>query len=77
MDAKATAATLQLVYCGIESLNHTYLVASKKRNKCNVGYAFVNMIGPLHIVPLHQAFNGKKWEKFNSEKVASLAYAQI
>ncbi|GAU41028.1 hypothetical protein TSUD_133350 [Trifolium subterraneum] len=23
------------------------------------------------------AFNGKKWEKFNSEKVASLAYARI
>lgn len=22
-------------------------------------------------------FNGKKWEKFNSEKVASLAYARI
>ncbi|CAH1417357.1 unnamed protein product [Lactuca virosa] len=26
---------------------------------------------------LQQAFNGKKWEKFNSEKVASLAYARI
>ena len=24
-----------------------------------------------------QVFNGKKWEKFNSEKVASLAYARI
>lgn len=24
-----------------------------------------------------QAFNGKKWEKFNSEKVALLAYARI
>lgn len=24
-----------------------------------------------------QSFNGKKWEKFNSEKVASLAYARI
>ena len=24
-----------------------------------------------------QAFNGKKWEKFNSEKVASLAFARI
>lgn len=47
------------------------------KNKCNVGYAFVNMIDPLHIVPFHQAFNGKKWEKFNSEKVASLAYARI
>ena len=24
-----------------------------------------------------QAFNGKKWEKFNSEKVATLTYARI
>lgn len=24
-----------------------------------------------------QAFDGKRWEKFNSEKVASLAYARI
>ena len=26
---------------------------------------------------ISQAFNGRKWEKFNSEKVASLAYARI
>lgn len=26
---------------------------------------------------LMQAFNGKKWEKFNSEKVATLAYGRI
>ncbi|KAH7415067.1 hypothetical protein KP509_14G026200 [Ceratopteris richardii] len=47
------------------------------KNKCNVGYAFINMTSPDHIIPLYQAFNGKKWEKFNSEKVASLAYARI
>ncbi|KAJ7552839.1 hypothetical protein O6H91_06G072400 [Diphasiastrum complanatum] len=47
------------------------------KNKCNVGYAFINMIDPPCIVPFYQAFNGKKWEKFNSEKVASLAYARI
>lgn len=87
------------------------------QNKCNVGYAFINMVDPHQIVPffkvcrtqichllaekshllcdiflcfgffnalasdnillLLQAFNGKKWEKFNSEKVASLAYARI
>uniref|UniRef100_A0A2K2B820 RRM domain-containing protein n=1 Tax=Populus trichocarpa TaxID=3694 RepID=A0A2K2B820_POPTR len=46
-------------------------------NKCNVGYAFINMIDPRQIIPFYQAFNGKKWEKFNSEKVASLAYARI
>ncbi|XP_048235997.1 protein MEI2-like 4 isoform X2 [Ricinus communis] len=47
------------------------------KNKCNVGYAFINMTDPKQIVPFYQAFNGKKWEKFNSEKVASLAYARI
>ncbi|XP_044492912.1 protein MEI2-like 4 isoform X2 [Mangifera indica] len=47
------------------------------KNKCNVGYAFINMINPRQIIPFYQAFNGKKWEKFNSEKVASLAYARI
>ncbi|XP_031387567.1 protein MEI2-like 4 isoform X1 [Punica granatum] len=47
------------------------------KNKCNVGYAFINMTGPSQIVPFYKAFNGKKWEKFNSEKVASLAYARI
>ncbi|KAK1388760.1 RNA recognition motif domain [Heracleum sosnowskyi] len=47
------------------------------KNKCNVGYAFINMISPSHIISFYQAFNGKKWEKFNSEKVASLAYARI
>ncbi|KAJ9186144.1 hypothetical protein P3X46_005679 [Hevea brasiliensis] len=47
------------------------------KNKCNVGYAFINMIDPSQIIPFYQVFNGKKWEKFNSEKVASLAYARI
>ncbi|GJZ69990.1 MEI2-like protein 4, partial [Tanacetum coccineum] len=51
--------------------------ASGFPNKCNVGYAFINMTEPPLIVPFFQAFNGKKWEKFNSEKVASLAYARI
>ncbi|KAK4440118.1 protein MEI2-like 5 [Sesamum alatum] len=47
------------------------------KNKCNVGYAFINMLSPLNIIPFYEAFSGKKWEKFNSEKVASLAFARI
>ncbi|KAL0711206.1 hypothetical protein Bca4012_018184 [Brassica carinata] len=47
------------------------------KNKCNMGHAFVNMVSPLHIVPFQQTFNDKIWEKFNSGKVASLAYAEI
>ncbi|WJX79054.1 Protein MEI2-like 1 [Trifolium repens] len=37
------------------------------KNKCNVGYAFIN----------DPDFSWEKWEKFNSEKVAALAYARI
>ncbi|XWS15918.1 hypothetical protein CRYUN_Cryun34aG0043400 [Craigia yunnanensis] len=33
--------------------------------------------GFIYVNNLMQAFNGKKWEKFNSEKVASLAFARI
>lgn len=47
------------------------------KNNCNVGYAFINLIDPLKIVPFYKSFSGKKWEKFNSEKVAALAYARI
>lgn len=47
------------------------------KNKCNVGYAFINLVDPSHIISLYESFNGKRWEKFNSEKVASLAYARI
>ncbi|XP_020089117.1 protein MEI2-like 2 isoform X2 [Ananas comosus] len=47
------------------------------KNKCNVGYAFINMVSSAHVISFCEAFNGKKWEKFNSEKVVSLAYARI
>ncbi|XP_022679982.1 protein MEI2-like 5 isoform X2 [Setaria italica] len=47
------------------------------KNKCNVGYAFINMTAPAYIVSFYKAFTGRKWEKFNSEKVVSLAYARI
>lgn len=39
------------------------------RNKCNVGYAFINFINSRDIFDFVEEFNNKKWEKFNSEKV--------
>jgi len=99
--------------CSISDYAHTS--AAVVQNKCNVGYAFINMVDASHIISLYevcfvcqlvakglqcsdflsfcifgfvallltrksfawQTFNGKRWEKFNSEKVASLAYARI
>ena len=39
------------------------------QNKCNVGYAFLNFIHPLFVIPFYEEFNGQKWTKYNSEKV--------
>ena len=47
------------------------------KNKCNVGYAFINFIDPKCIIPFVEKFNNKKWEKFNSEKVCDITYARI
>lgn len=47
------------------------------KNKCNVGYAFINFIQPRTIVGFYHDFHAKKWDKFNSEKVCEIAYARI
>lgn len=47
------------------------------KNKCNVGYAFINFIDPQSICAFFDEFNNKKWERFNSEKVCQITYARI
>lgn len=46
-------------------------------NACNVGYAFINFIHSKFIPAFYNEFNGKKWNRFNSEKICSLTYARI
>ena len=47
------------------------------KNRCNVGYAFINFIDPKSIPSFYEEFDNKKWEKFNSEKVCRISYARI
>jgi hypothetical protein len=47
------------------------------KNKCNVGYCFVNFIDPKFIVPFVSEFNGHRWKNFNSEKVCAVSFARI
>lgn len=47
------------------------------KNKCNVGYAFINFIEARSIVPFFCKFNGRRWNRFNSEKVCAITYARI
>lgn len=41
------------------------------KNKCNVGYAFINFMDYRRIVPFFREFNAQRWKNFNSEKVRS------
>jgi hypothetical protein len=42
-----------------------------------VGYAFVNFIHSKFIYDFYKEFNGRRWDRFNSEKICELAYARI
>ncbi|KAI6247737.1 Meiosis protein mei2 [Erysiphe necator] len=46
-------------------------------NDCNVGYAFVNFIDPLHIIEFINARANQKWYRFRSQKIAEVSYATI
>ncbi|KAG0280995.1 hypothetical protein BGZ95_007521 [Linnemannia exigua] len=47
------------------------------KNKCNVGYAFINFINTEVVASFLQQHVGKKWGRFNSDKICSLSYATI
>ena len=46
-------------------------------NKCNLGFAFINFVEPFHIILFYEIYFGKKWKKFNSDKVCDLLYAKF
>ena len=46
-------------------------------NKCNLGFAFINFIEPFHIILFYELYRGKKWKKFNSDKICELLYAKF
>ena len=46
-------------------------------NKCNLGFAFINFVEPLHIILFYELYSGKKWKKFKSDKRCELLYAKF
>ena len=46
-------------------------------NKCNLGFAFINFVEPLHILLFYELYRGKKWKKFKSDKICELLYAKF
>jgi RNA recognition motif 2 len=47
------------------------------KNRCNCGYAFINVVHPAIILSLYLEFNGKSWRNFNSEKICELTYGRL
>lgn len=47
------------------------------KNKCNMGYAFINFIDYTSILPFYEEFSDQKWRNFNSEKVCAISYARL
>ncbi|KDD71869.1 RNA recognition motif 2 [Helicosporidium sp. ATCC 50920] len=47
------------------------------KNKCNVGYAFINMTSTQRLPDFKRRFDGKRWPRFNSEKICSITYGRI
>ena len=46
-------------------------------NNCNLGYAFINFINPLHIVHFYHIFKQRKWRFFKSHKECDLTFAKF
>lgn len=47
------------------------------QNNCNLGYAFVNFESLFEIKAFFEAFNLRRWTRFNSDKVCEIKYARI
>lgn len=41
------------------------------KNRCNLGYAFVNFVDAAFAAECYMAFNAKRWNDFNSKKVCA------
>jgi hypothetical protein len=47
------------------------------KNKCNLGYAFVNFKCAKQTAAFYEEFHKQKWEEFNSRKVCEVTYARV
>lgn len=47
------------------------------RNRCGLGYAFVNFLSPGAAANVYRHFHGRRWDEFNSKKVCEITYARV
>lgn len=47
------------------------------KNRCNLGYAFVNFKDASTTAEFYKELHSKSWEEFNSKKVCEITYARV
>lgn len=47
------------------------------RNKCNLGYAFINMCTSPATSRLHRAFHMRRWDEQSSRKICEVTFARV
>lgn len=48
-----------------------------KNSQANMGYAFINMTHPKHVVEFHNEFHKYKWPHASSTKICEVSFARI
>ena len=56
--------------------NFFYLPIDYK-NRCNLGYAFINFTSSWAAADFYDTFHNRKWPDFNSRKVCAVTYARV
>ena len=47
------------------------------RNRCGLGYAFVNFLSHGDAVKAYKYFHQRRWDEFNSKKVCEITYGRV
>lgn len=47
------------------------------KNRCNLGYAFVNFVDAESTLECYKTFHEKRWNDFNSKKVCEVKYGRV
>lgn len=68
---------LEEININFEGLYDFFYLPIDFKNKCNVGYAFINFMNATDVATFFSEFNGQRWRNFNSEKICSISYARI
>ncbi len=71
------SSILEEINCEFLNKYDLFYLPLDYKNNCNLGFAFINLIDPMHVILFYSVFRGNKWKKFNSEKICELAYAKF